>query len=70
MDEVETRYLAIRAWWSSSEATLETELKHLELCLAFWHFCYRQWGGFLKLVSSGHFPLFLFILSLALKDVD
>ena len=38
MDEVETRYLAIRAWWSSSEATLEIGLKHLELWLAFWHF--------------------------------
>ena len=70
MDEAETQYLAIRAWWSSLGATSKTRLKHLELWLAFWHFCYRQWGGFVELVSTSHFPFFLFILILSLKHVD
>jgi hypothetical protein len=45
--ESETRYLAIRAWWLSSGATTEQGLSQLELWLAFWHFCYRQWSGFM-----------------------
>jgi hypothetical protein len=49
--ESETRYLAIRAWWLSSGATTEQELSQLELWVAFWHFRYRQWGGFMQLVS-------------------
>jgi hypothetical protein len=49
--ESETRYLAIRAWWLSSEATTEQGLSRLELWLAFWHFRYRQWDGFMQLVS-------------------
>jgi hypothetical protein len=49
--ESETRYLAIRAWWLSSGATSEEGLSRLELWLAFWHFRYRQWGGFMQLVS-------------------
>ena len=49
--ELDTRYLAIRAWWLSSRATSEEGLSRLELWLAFWHFRYRQWGGFMQLVS-------------------
>jgi hypothetical protein len=49
--ESETRYLAIRAWWLSSGATSNEGLSRLELWLAFWHFYYRQWGGFMQLVS-------------------
>jgi hypothetical protein len=49
--ESETRYLAIRAWWLSSGATSKEGLGRLELWLAFWHFHYRQWGGFMQLVS-------------------
>ena len=49
--ESDTRYLAIRAWWLSSGATSEEGLSRLELWLAFWHFRYRQWGGFMQLVS-------------------
>ena len=69
MDEAETWYLAIRAWWSSSEATSEIGLKHLELWLAFWHFDYRQWSGFMELVSIDQFTFFLFILIFFHKDV-
>ena len=69
MDEVETRYLAIRAWWSSSEATSEIGLKHLELWLAFWHFRYRQWGGFMELVSIDQSDFFLFVLIISHKDI-
>ena len=54
MAEAETKYLAIRAWWMSSGAASEQSLPRLELWLAFWHFRYRQWGGFMELVS----PLF------------
>jgi hypothetical protein len=50
MLEAETRYLAIKAWWASSNCTSEEGLKHLQLWLAFWHFRYRQWGGFMELV--------------------
>ncbi len=51
MAEAETRYWAIRAWWASAQATSEVGLGHLEHWLAFWHFRYRQWGGFMELVS-------------------
>jgi hypothetical protein len=50
-EESEMRYLAIRAWWLSSGATTEEGLHRLELWLSFWHFRYRQWGGFMQLVS-------------------
>jgi hypothetical protein len=50
--ESETQYLAIRAWRLSPGATSEEGLSRLELWLAFWHFHYRQWGGFMQLVSS------------------
>jgi hypothetical protein len=52
MAEAETKYLAIRAWWLSSGAASEQGLPRLELWLAFWHFRYRQWGGFMDLVSQ------------------
>ena len=35
MAEAETRYLAIKAWWASSNCTSEEGLKHLQLWLAF-----------------------------------
>ena len=62
MDEAKTRYLAIKAWWSSFGATLENGLRHLELWLAFWHFRYRSWGGFMELISTHHSPIPLFSL--------
>ena len=58
MAEAETRYLAIRAWWVSSGAASETSLRSLDLWLAFWHFRYRQWGGFMQLVSTYCNPYF------------
>ena len=53
--QAETKFLAIRAWWMSSGAATEQGLPRLELWLAFWHFRYRQWGGFMELVSL-YFP--------------
>jgi hypothetical protein len=50
--ESETHYLAIRAWWLSSGVTTTQGLSWLELWLAFWHFCYYQWGGFMQLVRT------------------
>ena len=35
MDEAETRYLAIKAWWSSFGVISENGLRYLELWLAF-----------------------------------
>jgi hypothetical protein len=49
--ESETQYLAIRTWWLSSGATTKQGLSRLELWLAFWHFRYRQWDGFMQLVN-------------------
>lgn len=48
--DAETRFMAIRAWWASSGATSETGLSSLTHWLAFWHYRYRQWGGFMELV--------------------
>jgi hypothetical protein len=50
MDEAESRYLAIRAWWLSSGAASEDAIRDLNLWLAFWHFRYRQWGGCMQMV--------------------
>ena len=50
MEEAEIRYLAICSWWLSSGATTEDAIHHLEHWLAFWHFRYRQWGGFMQMV--------------------
>ena len=52
MAEADTRYFAIRAWWTSSGAATVDGYSHLQLWLAFWHFRYRQWGGFMVLVSA------------------
>jgi hypothetical protein len=48
--EAESRYHVIIAWWHSSGATTAEGLCRLGLWLAFWHFRYRQWGGFMQLV--------------------
>jgi hypothetical protein len=62
MLEAEMRYLAIKAWWASSNCTSEEGLKHLQLWLAFWRFCYRQWGGFKELVRLySNYGFFCFI---------
>jgi hypothetical protein len=52
LEEAEMKYLAIRSWWLSSGATTNEGLVRLDLWLAFWHFRYRQWGGFMELVSN------------------
>ena len=62
MEEAETRYLAIKAWWSSSNCTSEDGLKHLQHWLAFWHFRYLQWGGFIELVHILHDSLLVFLV--------
>ena len=51
MEDAEVRYFAIKAWWLSSGATTIEGLQRLELWLSFWHFRWRQWGGFMKSVS-------------------
>ena len=61
MAEAETRYLAIKAWWASSNCTSEDGLKHLQLWLAFWHFRFLQWGGFMELVHHPYHSLLFFL---------
>ena len=51
-EEAETRYNVIRAWWvSSGAATSPSAVRALNDWMAFWHFHYRQWGGYMQLVS-------------------
>jgi len=52
MAEAEERYLGIKVWWLSSRAASEEALRELDDWFGFWHFRYRQWGGFLELVSQ------------------
>ena len=47
MVEAESRYFAIWAWWLFLEAIFEDAIQDLNLWLAFWHFRYYQWGGFM-----------------------
>src|ERR1700738_4240256 len=47
MDEAENLYHGLRAWWVSTGAVTEKTLDKLEFWLAFWHFRYCQWGGFM-----------------------
>jgi hypothetical protein len=42
MDEAESMYHGLRAWWVSAGAVTERALNKLELWLAFWHYRYRQ----------------------------
>jgi hypothetical protein len=50
MGEADQMYLQLRAWWYSSGAAAEEAIRGLEDWLAFWHFRYRQWGGFMETV--------------------
>ena len=59
-EESERMYLAIRAWWLSSGAATEEQIQELNDWLGFWHFRYRQWGGFMQLVS---FSFLYFLLN-------
>ena len=47
MDKAENLYHGLRAWWVPAGAVTEKALDKLKLRLAFWHFHYRQWGGFM-----------------------
>lgn len=58
MVEADQMYLQLKAWWYSSGATDEDSIRELEYWLAFWHFRYRQWGGFMetmRLMLNSHF---------------
>jgi hypothetical protein len=50
MEEADTLYNALRAWWVSAGIVSEKALNKLELWLAFWHYRIRQWGGFMTQV--------------------
>jgi hypothetical protein len=58
MAEADQMYLQLKAWWYSSGAADEDSIRELEDWLAFWHFRYRQWGGFMetvRLMLNSHF---------------
>ena len=57
MDDAETKYHVIRSWWLSSGAATEESILGLSEWLGFWHFRYRQWGGYMLLVSAYHTTL-------------
>ena len=50
MEEVDTMYNGLRAWWISAGTVSEKSVNKLELWLAFRHFRYRQLGGFMTQV--------------------
>jgi len=50
----------------SSSATFEESIYRFDLWLAFWHFCNRQWGGFMQLVSSLYSPKSVLVFGLIL----
>ena len=52
MCEVNTRYLAIHSWLLSNEAASDIDVSDLDTWLGWWHFRYRQWGGYMQLVSA------------------
>jgi len=52
MEEAKTHYVAIQSWWLSSRAANEDALHHFKHWLAFWHFWYWQWRGFMQIVSA------------------
>jgi len=62
MDEAESMYHGLRAWWVSAGTVTEKALNKLELWLAFWHYRYRQWGGFMTGVCFPNTFHFIFIL--------
>ena len=62
LEEDEEQYLAVKSWWLSSGATTDKGVVRLDLWIAFWHFRYRQWGGFMVLLGS-HFAPGLFSFS-------
>ncbi len=50
MFEADKMYLEIKAWWYSSTAASKPAIRELRDWLAFWHFRYHQWGGFMEMV--------------------
>jgi hypothetical protein len=54
MEEAESRYFAIRAWWLSLGTAFKDAIQDLNLWLAFWYFQYQKWGGFMQMVSLSY----------------
>ena len=69
IDDDETKYHVIRSWWLSSGATTEVGILGLSEWLGFGHFCYRQWGGHMILVSASSLYISDFILFLDIHDI-
>lgn len=67
-EDADIRYHAIRSWWISSAASTPAGLEHLEQWLVFWHYRYRQWGGYMQLVSP--LPLNLSFYSIPLLPLN
>jgi hypothetical protein len=61
-------YVLICCWWFSTKATSKVGVHELGNWLSFWHFCVRQWGGFMVHVNeyfiSHLFMTFCFLFAL------
>jgi hypothetical protein len=51
LGEVDNLYALICCWWFLFWVAFEVGVHELGNCLNFWHFCVRQWGGFMVHVS-------------------
>ena len=68
IDEAKTIYHVICSWWLSFGTTTKHGILGLSEWLEFWHFCYRQLGGYMIIISVASlyicysFLLFKFII--------
>jgi len=47
LEEADVQYVVICYGWYSWGAANDVGFQELENWLSFWHFCVRQWGGFM-----------------------
>ncbi len=65
LEEVDLQYASIWSWCYSLGTTNKGTIHKLNNQISFWHFCVRQWGGFMLDVSSSKvlYSTFIFHLS-------
>jgi hypothetical protein len=51
LGEADNLYALIGYWWFSSSDTSKARVHELTNWLSFWHFCVKQWRGFIVHVS-------------------
>ena len=58
IDDAEIKYHMIYSWWLSFKDVSKKYILGLSEWLGFWHFCYKQWGSHMLLVSTYQTLLF------------